>query len=175
MLLFYIFFDYLGSITKRFTTEQLIAEAITTQDYIKRGSEGKASGYDIGAFDPSLGGILSKMTTAIQYSLYRPFLWEVDKVIQVIAALDSLMILLFTIYVLFKRRLSIILAIYKSPTIQFCLSFSLVFAGIMGFVSSNYGTLMRYKIPCIPFYVLSLILINGYGYKKSAPSVENHT
>jgi len=55
--------------------------------------------------------------------------------------------------------------INKDPTIQFCLIFSLVFAFAVGISSFNFGALSRYKIPCLPFYALALILI----YYKNFP------
>jgi hypothetical protein len=163
-LLFLLYFSYssLSSTTERFASEQLLQEAVTTQDYIKRGSEGKASGYDIGPIQPTFGSVLSKIPVSIQFSLFRPFVWEAEKGIQYIAALDSLAILLFTLYVLFKRKFKFFIAVFKSPIIQLCLFFALSFLGIIGFVSANYGTLIRYKIPGIPFYVIALILILNF-------------
>lgn len=171
--LFYFSYSYLGKESQRFTTEKLLIEAVTTQDYLKRGSEGKASGYDIGTIEPNINSFLGKIPKSIQFSLFRPFLWEAEKIIQLIASLDSLAIFIFTLYVILKKRLLIFKAILKSPTIQFCLFFSLIFASIMGFVSANYGTLIRYKIPCIPFYIIALILILDYSSDRKKQVYNN--
>ena len=49
--------------------------------------------------------------------------------------------------------------ISRDPTIQFSLVFTLIFAFAVGISSYNFGTLTRYKIPCMPFYGAALILI----------------
>jgi hypothetical protein len=42
---------------------------------------------------------------------------------------------------------------------MYCFLFSLVFALFVGASTLNFGTLVRYKIPCLPFYAISLFLI----------------
>ncbi len=43
---------------------------------------------------------------------------------------------------------------------MFCFLFSVVFALFIGATTLNFGTLVRYKIPCLPFYIISLYLLN---------------
>jgi hypothetical protein len=50
-------------------------------------------------------------------------------------------------------------AINKDPNIQFCLIFTVIFAFAVGISSANFGTLSRYRIPCLPLYGLALVLI----------------
>jgi len=42
---------------------------------------------------------------------------------------------------------------------MYCFFFSIVFALFVGASTLNFGTLVRYKIPCLPFYAISLFLI----------------
>jgi hypothetical protein len=37
--------------------------------------------------------------------------------------------------------------------------FSFTFAFMTGISSANFGTLVRYKIPCMPFYILFLVIL----------------
>src|SRR5690606_36128594 len=93
-------------------------------------------------------------------TLFRPYLWETRKVIQLINALEATILLLVTIKVFISvgpKRLW--MTISADPTIQFCLIFSLIFAFAVGISSGNFGTLSRYRIPCLPFYGLTLVLI----------------
>jgi len=48
----------------------------------------------------------------------------------------------------------------------FSFSFSLFFAFSIGLTTSNFGALVRYKIPAIPFFVASLIITNYYYQLK---------
>ena len=50
-------------------------------------------------------------------------------------------------------------AIATDPNIQFCLIFTFIFAFAVGISSYNFGSLSRYRIPCLPMFALSLILI----------------
>jgi hypothetical protein len=54
---------------------------------------------------------------------------------------------------------------FQDPTILFCLVFSLIFAFAVGVSTYNFGTLMRYKIPLMPFYCVGLVLILDYVNK----------
>ena len=52
--------------------------------------------------------------------------------------------------------------------------FSLLFALFVGATTPNFGTLCRYKIPCMPFYIISLFLImDKYGKLKLKSSPFN--
>ena len=42
---------------------------------------------------------------------------------------------------------------------MYCFLFAFIFALFVGATTNNFGTLVRYKIPCLPFYVISLFLI----------------
>jgi hypothetical protein len=43
--------------------------------------------------------------------------------------------------------------------ILFCLLFAILFALFVGATTLNFGTLVRYKVPCMPFYIISLVLL----------------
>jgi hypothetical protein len=68
--------------------------------------------------------------------------------------------MLFTLYVLLKVGiLSFLGGIFKNPAIIYCFWFSVLFALFVGATTLNFGTLVRYKIPCLPFYIIALVLI----------------
>jgi len=41
----------------------------------------------------------------------------------------------------------------------FCFSFSLLFAFALGFSTSNFGALVRFRIPFLPFFNLMLLAL----------------
>jgi ABC-type uncharacterized transport system permease subunit len=47
-----------------------------------------------------------------------------------------------------------------------CVLFSLIFSLAVGLTSGNFGTLMRYKIPMMPFYFSALAMIYVSESKK---------
>lgn len=135
-------------------------------EYISSQSGDMGSAYDIGEIGTSPAAMLKVFPAAVNVTLFRPYLWESRKVIQLINAIEATAFFLLTIKVFFsvgfRRSWKIISA---DPTIQFCLIFTLIFAFAVGLSSGTFGTLSRYRIPCLPFYMLSLILI----YYKDNP------
>jgi hypothetical protein len=128
------------------------------------------SSFSLGVeFDGSTSSMLKMAPAAITATLYRPFLWESKKVSTLLSSLESLAIMLFTLYVFFRvGPFNFIASFFKSPMILFCFSFSIVFALFVGATTLNFGTLVRYKIPCMPFYVIALFLILDIHNKKKS-------
>jgi hypothetical protein len=116
------------------------------------------SGYSLGELDDSFIGMLKRAPAAINVSLFRPYIWEVRNPLMLLSALESLVLLVLTIYVVFKKGMSFFRAL-GDPNILFCLTFSLTFAFAVGISTFNFGTLARYKIPLLPFYALALIFL----------------
>ena len=59
----------------------------------------------------------------------------------------------------------------QASCLVFSVFFSLFFSFSVGLTTSNFGSLVRYKIPAIPFYVASLFIIH-YTYKKDIEKKE---
>jgi hypothetical protein len=57
--------------------------------------------------------------------------------------------------------------IFSDPVISFCFVFAILFGGIIGATTTNFGALVRYKLPCIPFYALAFILVMDKSGKFS--------
>ncbi|MFT6828639.1 MAG: hypothetical protein ACI9GZ_003758, partial [Bacteroidia bacterium] len=55
---------------------------------------------------------------------------------------------------IYKKRL---LVVFDDPFLVFCLIFSILFAFAVGVSTANFGTLMRYKIPMMPFFLILLL------------------
>ena len=148
----------------KYSLENVTKTADTTRDWIIHSSGDEGSAYDIGEFDGSIGNTLAKFPAGIVVTLFRPFPWEVKKVIVALSALEALAFLYFTLRVFFNRKTKFG-AFLKDPTVIFCLCFSLIFAFSVGITSGNFGALSRYKIPCLPFYGAFLMI--GLNYAKS--------
>ncbi|MFZ1808158.1 MAG: hypothetical protein WAU36_13090 [Cyclobacteriaceae bacterium] len=130
------------------------------------------SGYSLGELDGSFGSVLRLGPSAINVTLFRPYLWEVKNPLMLISSIESFILLIFVFMILIKGRFRIIKT-FTDPTVLFCLLFSLVFAFAVGVSTFNFGTLSRYKIPMMPLFLLSLVIIN-YRLKsfKKLPSLD---
>jgi hypothetical protein len=139
----------------------------------KDGEEDADSNFKLGAeFDGTYTGLVKIAPIAVATTFFRPFIWETHKISQLLAALESLVLMFFTLFIIFKSGLrSLTKLILTDPLIMYCFLFSVVFALFIGASTLNFGTLVRYKIPCLPFYAISLFLIyekvKEKSYKKS--------
>lgn len=167
---FIIFSQKFASELGKYSLENVASTSYMTGTYIAQTSGDQGSTYSLGDMDPSIGSMLKKFPLAVNVTLFRPYLWETRKVIQFINAIEASMFLWVTIKILLSvgfRKVKE--TIGADPTIQFCLIFTIIFAFAVGLSSGNFGTLSRYRIPCLPFYGLALVLI----YYKNKP-VENN-
>lgn len=135
--------------------------------------EDVGSSFSLGVeYDGSVGSLIRIAPAAIIATLYRPFLWESKKVSTLLSSIESMVIMFFTLSVFYKARpKGFVRPILKDPTIIYCLLFALLFALFVGATTANFGTLVRYKIPCMPFYIIAIFLIQDWNNrnKKSLP------
>jgi hypothetical protein len=96
----------------------------------------------------------------ISATFYRPFIWEINTPIALLSAAESLMFLLLTLNIMFKKGIKKFFGLaFSEPRILMCFVFAFVFAIAVGTATANFGALSRYKIPCTPFYLIMIILM----------------
>jgi len=149
-----------------YSLEKVAQTSSVTREWIYYSSGDEGSAYDLGIFEPTIFGMLSKFPLAVNVTLFRPYVWESKKIIVLLSAVEAILFLFITLKVLITIGVvKIWKTISTDPTIQFCLIFSIIFAFAVGISSYNFGALSRYKIPCLPFYCTAMILI----YYKNRP------
>jgi len=148
--------------------DNVAQRAFVTADWIHQMSD-QGSAYNIGIeqMDGSIGSLLKLYPKGIFITLFRPFVWEIKNFNMALAALENLVLLFLTIQVFKNQKWAVILNRLKTEQmVVVCLIFTFFFSGIVGIVSSNFGTLARYRIPILPFYMIALIIL---GYKRPKP------
>ena len=125
------------------------------------GSGTANSNFSLGVeFDGTMVGLVKLAPVAVGTTFFRPFLWESHKPSTLLSSLEALLLMLFTIYIIFKAGfLNFFSYITRDPLILYCFLFSCIFALFVGASTLNFGSLVRYKIPCMPFYLISLFLV----------------
>lgn len=116
------------------------------------------SGYTLGELDGTFGSMLRLAPQAINVALFRPYLWEVNNPLMLLSALESLILLGFCLFILVTQNIRILKSV-SEPDVFFAMFFSLIFAFAVGVSTFNFGSLVRYKIPMLPFFLVSLVLI----------------
>jgi len=154
----------IGENNKRYNIENVTYTAEATARWLTFVSEREGgSSYSLGDFDYSPAGMARKAHKAVWVTLFRPYLWEVKNSVMLFSAIESLLFLILTLYILVRsgpRRL--FKYVTSSPVIIFCLTFSIVFSFAVGISTYNFGSLVRYKIPMIPFYLAGLFILQNY-------------
>lgn len=158
----------IGEGDERYSVNQLAKTAqITAYDIRFFTGRNAGSGYSLGELNGDWRSMIRLAPGAINVSLFRPYLWEVRNPLMLMSALESLFLLGLTVYVIARKRLAIFTSL-KDPNVIFMLVFSIVFACAIGIATFNFGTLVRYKIPLLPFYTSALfILLQGKPGKRN--------
>jgi hypothetical protein len=139
------------------------------QQFLYALTKDQGSSYNIGSFDGSLGSMVKVAPQAVIVTLFRPFLWEARNPIMMLSALEALMLSYLTIQLLWRRGLlGGLKQIASQPILTFCFLFSIILAIGVGTNSGNFGTLVRYKIPLMPFYLSALFIMGQTQVKNAA-------
>ena len=118
------------------------------------------SGYMIPVLTPTLVGFTSSILAGLNVALFRPYIWEIKKLINIPMALESLYALCLTLYTL--KRVGIFQTfrlLFTQPEALLCIIHSILISAIAGIISFNYGTLNRYRVPCFSFYLVALYIV----------------
>ena len=84
-----------------------------------------------------------------------------------LSGIESLVFLYMMFKIVFNKKVYKLWgAISSDPIVAFCIPFVLILAIAIGMTSFNYGALVRYKIPILPFFATTIILINYYFDKE---------
>lgn len=161
VIAFYALADKLKEELGFFAVDKITASVKTQQTTFINISDLAESSFSLGIeYDGSVNSLLKMAPAAIGATFFRPYLWESKKISTLLSSVESLALMLLTLYVFFKAGpVKFISNIFVNPMIFFCFFYSVTFGLFIGATTLNFGTLVRYKIPCLPFYIIGLFLI----------------
>jgi hypothetical protein len=157
ILLANTFSEILGN----YALENVTTTAAELRRNIIHDSGEQGSSYDIGEIDPSSPvSMLALFPRAVNVALFRPYVWEVRNPLMLLNALESAAFMIIFLRVLFATGITgFFRHMVKSPELLFFLIFTLMFAFSVGLSTGNFGTLSRYRIPFLPFFLLLMTLV----------------
>jgi hypothetical protein len=165
-----------GSFLGDYGSDKILERAVTTQQDLVREEAYGANKFDIGAFEPTLPSILGKFPVATNAGLYRPYIWETNNITMAFSGLENLILLYFSLVILFKLGpIGLIRKIFGRPLLTFCFLFSILLAFSIGLTTANFGAMVRYKIPLIPFFTAMIIILvreSSASYKREQQKKE---
>lgn len=144
----------------KFSLQKAIVTIEINQKDMKRSEQYGNNYFDIGEFDGTWTGLVSKFPVATIAGLMRPFIWEARNVVMALSGLENAWLLWLILTTIWRAGLSQFFRIVAAvPLIMMALLFSLFFAFLVGATTPNFGALVRFKIPLIPFFVAALFMI----------------
>ena len=119
--------------------------------------------FSLGEFDGSISSLAKMAPNAIMSTFFRPFPWECRSFMMIISSMEGLILMFLTLQIFFRRNglITFFRTIFTNSLAFNCFFFALSFALFVGISTFNFGSLARYKMPCIPFYFIPLFIINS--------------
>lgn len=162
----YFALQQMGDALGDYKLDSVLDKAVITQKDMKADYYGGKT-FDIGDFDASAGGIITKAPSAIFAGIFRPGIWDVRNAVMAVSSLENTYLLLLTLFLLFKLKFfGFFKYIGQNSLILFSVMFSIFFAFSVGLTVANFGSLVRLRIPELPFFVASLFAIK-YHYEQA--------
>lgn len=154
--------DQLGD----YSLEKVLDKAVLSQQDLKA-EYYQGNSFDLGDLEPTIPSLLSKAHLAVNAALFRPYIWECKNVVMYLSGIEDLVLLIFTISIILRVKIFGIFKYFiKHHMLTFSLVFSLFFAFSVGISTSNFGSMVRYRIPIFPFYIASLFIIRDFHRKE---------
>jgi hypothetical protein len=138
----------------KFSLDNILETSSFSRDIYERGGQRSEGAYfQITTTNPVLLALNGLVAT-----FFRPFPWEISSAIVMLSALESLIFLSLILYLFVKKGiLAPFQKIFSKPLLILCFSFAVIFAISVGISATNFGSLSRYKIPCLPFYLMFIL------------------
>lgn len=157
---FYSFNNIAGQMGVYGDVDSAILQAQVIQDDLLRSDQYGDNNYNIGKLDGSIVNLLSIAPLAIFTALFRPLFWEIGSPTMIISAVENTILFLVLLSFLIKTNpLQLFRKIISEPFLMYCFFFSIIFAFGVGIAGTNFGALVRYKIPLMPFFLSSIYLM----------------
>ena len=140
--------------------DETIEQAQVIQQDLLREDQYGENNYYIGKLDGTFAGLFYIAPSAIFTGIYRPTFIEVGSPAMVLSAIENLVLLVFSLLMFAsKGPVKFFKVIFNEPLLLYSLIFTLIFAFGVGIASTNFGALVRYRIPLIPFYFPLIYII----------------
>lgn len=108
---------------------------------------------------------------AVVTALFRPAVIEARNPLSLLNSLETLLLLVMLIQAWSRNGLwTCLQRIRSSSLLTFCSVFTLVLAMGVGFSTTNMGTLSRYRMPLVPFFVVVLVVLRDRPHSTDSPA-----
>jgi hypothetical protein len=149
----------IGSMDKFALDSALETIRMTQKDLSNERAYG-AHRFELGEFDGTWLGLMGQFPVAVNAALFRPYIWEAKTPVMLLSGLENLWVLVLAIIALLRAGpFFAVRTIAGVPIVLMAVLFSILFAFTVGVTTPNFGALVRFKIPLVPFFISSLYII----------------
>ncbi len=156
----------------QFSSDQLL-NSVQAQQAIFSGNPelGSGSNFEVDKAESPLK-IAALFPLGVVNTYFRPFPWDVRSPVMILSFFEAFAFIALT----FKcfRRIGVGKAfslIFSDPVILFCFIFAILFGALIGITTTNFGALVRYKIPSLSFYAVAILLTMEKSGKFPEPYI----
>jgi hypothetical protein len=157
----------LGNSMEKFAIDQALETAVIyNKDLQSDYHQGQS--FNIGTFDASIPSIASKIPIAGFAGIFYPLPGQVSGLIPNVSSIEGAAYLLMILYLfiqIFGFQKTYKIPLEKRQVLNFFLLFSIIFCVMIGLSTSNFGALVRFRVPVLPF-LSGYLLIHIYYLKK---------
>jgi|GEM_PF-97260 len=159
----------LGDQLDKFALDEALTTIQVTQGDLSKAESYGSNSFNVGEFDGTWLGVLMKFPVATNAALFRPYIWESHSVVMAISGLENLWVLAVAILAVLRAGPRFFLrCISGIPILLMATTFVLLFGFTVGVTTPNFGALVRFKIPLVPFFISTLYIIVFMGQLKRA-------
>ena len=120
----------------------------------------QGASFDIGDYEPTIQGALSVAPKAVIACFYRPYIWEVRSAVMLLSSIENTILLLLSVLIILRVGIIRLFKEMKQNSfLIFCIVFTISLSLGVGLSTSNFGALVRFKIPMLPFFFMFLLII----------------
>lgn len=171
-ILFYVSLENLLISSDSFANAVIIQQDFERNTAIYGDQEGKR--YSLGEVEYTPAGMLKVVPASIIAGIYRPFMWEALRPSLIFNGLESVLLVVLTIWFFLVKPGIRIKAIQSNELLVFSVGFILIIAFMAGFTSILFGVLVRIRIPLLPFFGL-LLSIDWRAYLLTFKNTQRTT
>jgi len=163
MIFAYLSVESVAANDRRFSLDQIGERTRINAEYLYyMSNKSQGSGYYLGTMDGSISSMLTLTPAAINVTLFRPYIWEVKNPLMLLSSLESVFFIILTLSVFFRPGLTkAFKTATKDEVIIVFFVFTFILSAAVGLNSYNFGTLSRYKIALLPFYIAGLFILRN--------------
>ncbi len=155
----YYVLNRMGGQLDKFALDGAMKTIQTTQGDLLNSESYGSNSFNVGELDGTWLGALSKFPIATGAAFFRPYLWEANNAVMMLSGLENFWVLCLAIFsVLRAGPLFMVRSAVGIPILLMSVVFALFFAFTVGITTPNFGALVRFKIPMVPFFISSLFI-----------------